>query len=285
VDIIIAETTTETTATSPISISQWIRDGIGIFRRHPWTILGGLFLFGMINGAVEITSNIPVWEYAGLLLILLLYPADVGWSILCLKGLRGERPGLADIFRFYGSFFPLMAVLILSLLLVFGGLAFFVVPGIVLLLKFMFAGVALVDRDLNVAGAFRFSNAITKGYKWKLFAIVILSIAPSFAFSLFSMIYDAWGFMPGFFSSPFTMPFETWFKVIDHLILAPLHPLHYFANGFLSEILYLLPAGILEAAAYDSLVRKYKSDQDNLQGEKNGVTASPKNALLSTPDP
>ncbi len=54
-----------------------------------------------------------------------------------------------------------------------GGLALLLVPGIVVALTFFFAGIALIDRDLGVLGAFRESSRFTRGHRRPLFPVLL----------------------------------------------------------------------------------------------------------------
>ena len=68
-----------------------------------------------------------------------------------------------------------MVVVFLYGLLISVGLAFFVVPGIYFLIKYVFAIKVLVDKECSVLQAFSQSAKITKGFMWHLLFFMVLT--------------------------------------------------------------------------------------------------------------
>jgi hypothetical protein len=70
-------------------------------------------------------------------------------------------------------------------LLVFVGLIFFIIPGIYFALKYMFASIVFVDKDISIGEAFSTSGKLTKGNKFKLMGFGIIS----FILCIFSLLF------------------------------------------------------------------------------------------------
>ena len=83
---------------------------------------------------------------------------------------------------------PLLWVLILSGLLIFGGLLFFVIPGLIVAISVTFAQYAFVDEDKRGMEALIASHALVRGRWWKvvrkIFGFVILTLIPLFLFGI-----------------------------------------------------------------------------------------------------
>ncbi len=220
---------------NPASFFLWIKDGFGLLRKAPGAVIGGILILCLVEGGIEAMVVFPHGDVVGMILSLLFTPAYVGWMILCLKAYRGENPAITDLFGVYAKFAPLMAAFILYLLMVIGGSLLFLAPGFILATKFMFAGLAVADRNLNVAGAFRFSDSIARGHKWKLFALLVLSAAPGIALMIFAQLNE--------------------YRVLE----TPWHPYYNFASGFASGLLFNPPMGLFYATAYENLWKRHEA--------------------------
>jgi len=75
----------------------------------------------------------------------------------------------SDLFSKYYLFFKVVAASIISGILVLLGFIFFIVPGIILIIKFQFVTFLIIDQEMGPIEALRKSYAITKGVKWELY--------------------------------------------------------------------------------------------------------------------
>ena len=214
-----------------LSLAAWIKDGLKILKNHPGALIGALLMLCTLEGAVDALAVLPYGDVASIVIAFLITPLYVGWMLFCLKGLRGEPMRIGDIFGVYARFGPLMASFFLYLLLFIGGSAFFAVPGFYLAVKFMFAALALMDRDFNVAGAFRYSDEITKGHKWRLLALFLLCVVPGLTLMVLGMLHEH--------------------RVLETAWHAPYN----FAFGFAFGLLLILPMGLFYASSYESLAK------------------------------
>jgi hypothetical protein len=100
----------------------------------------------------------------------------LGLSRICLNLISGQPIAVAQMF---GEGSRLVRCIIASIVLgvaVVIGLLLLVFPGIYLGLRFSQALIAIVDQDLSVQDAFRYSATITRNQKWPIFLTMIASI-------------------------------------------------------------------------------------------------------------
>ncbi len=104
----------------------------------------------------------------------------------------------ADYPDLYQKFALVGKMLLTSLIygfIIFLGLIFFIVPGIILSLKYMFYSYYIVDQNLSPIDSLKQSSSLTKGHKSKLFLL---------ALSLF--VFNLLGALPALVGLLFTLP-------------------------------------------------------------------------------
>lgn len=84
---------------------------------------------------------------------------------------RNKQPNIAESFKYIaGKYFKLLGAQILLSLIILGGIILFVVPGIILALKFNFTVNLLIDNpDMGIMEALKESSALTQNHKMDLF--------------------------------------------------------------------------------------------------------------------
>lgn len=120
-------------------------------------------------------GDVPPWVLTVLLVLnfsvgTMLY---LGYHYYILKLVRGERPSVYDLLYPFRRPLPVIGVTVLYYLCVAGGLLLLVVPGIVLAMMYLFAGIALIDRRLSLGEAFGESAELTRGYRLPLFFLFV----------------------------------------------------------------------------------------------------------------
>jgi uncharacterized membrane protein/DNA-directed RNA polymerase subunit RPC12/RpoP len=106
----------------------------------------------------------------------------IGELVFFLKTARGQRASVGDIFAGGPWFVNVLAASLLVGLAVLVGLAFCIVPGVILALMFSQYYYLIIDRNLGPVDALSMSAQITRGNKLTLFAIGLVV----FAFALFT---------------------------------------------------------------------------------------------------
>lgn len=164
------------------SASECITFGWETFKKRPWFLVGAMAAFmavlwiigvvlgvlgGMIKGFSFITmlANWAVQVFAGMGMISFLLKAHD----------NVEQVSLHDFWH-PGPFWNYLGATALQMLAVIGGLFLLIVPGIIFALMFMFTGYAVVEMRKGPIEALKESARITKGKKWELFLLLLLTI-------------------------------------------------------------------------------------------------------------
>jgi hypothetical protein len=93
-----------------------------------------------------------------------------------LKLIRGQPAGFADAFAGFGkSFVALTATYIVTILLIYLGLALCLIPGIYLGIAWVFALPLVIDRNLGFWEAMELSRKVVAKNWWMVFALVLLA--------------------------------------------------------------------------------------------------------------
>jgi uncharacterized membrane protein len=141
-----------------------IRESLGIgwslFMKRPLYLIGltlavvGLFVATASSSALATALSSIVYA---------------GYIVLLIKHSRGETIDFDDLFTIdqrwvYFAFLTLIKGFFILL-----GLLCFIVPGVYLSVRWMFAEMLVVDKGMKPLQALRESSALTAGYRWKLF--------------------------------------------------------------------------------------------------------------------
>lgn len=156
------------------SAKELISYGFELFKPN-WMLLVGVFLINMVlTGIINSGSkdNFILGIIANLVSIFL----SIGIMTIYLKLVRGKKAVFEDLYIHYKKF-PGVFVLtmILTIMFVLGTLAL-IIPGIYLMLKYLFALTYKVDTDAPIKESLDKSAKMTEGIKLKLLGLGILFI-------------------------------------------------------------------------------------------------------------
>lgn len=172
----------------------WYTEGMSSFSigesiRASWQItknnFGFLIVALLITGAVYIVMQTmlgAVSDNAGLLFLLsLLYYVlelllGIGIITISIKLVDHKEVELKDLFMHYQYLFRYFVGSLLYGIIVFVGLILFIIPGIIWALKYQFFSYAIIDKNMKVWDAFKFSATITSGVKLDLLGLAIISM-------------------------------------------------------------------------------------------------------------
>lgn len=142
-----------------IHIREALRVGWKNFAKRPWYLIGisfavaGLFFLGAGNGTITALA----------------YIICGGYVFLFLRHARGEKVVFDDLFSLDSRWISFAFVGLIKGVLIILGLICFIVPGVYLAVRWMFAEILVVDKGMKPMEALRASSAMTKGHWWKLF--------------------------------------------------------------------------------------------------------------------
>jgi hypothetical protein len=145
---------------------RWIGEGWDVVKADLGTfVLMGIVMM-LVNGAVP---------------FLLQGATTAGFQIACRKSLRGQKPEIGDLFQGFQFFVPTLLAHIVISILVFIGILFFIIPGLVVAAMYNFTYLFIVDKRMDLGAAMRASHAVVKqdyfGYTMFVIALGLLNIA------------------------------------------------------------------------------------------------------------
>jgi uncharacterized membrane protein len=122
-----------------------------------------LLLAGLLSAPVYwLVHRYHSYVYALPYALLLVAPLTAGMNMLYIRGARGQKPGLKDLFSAFPVYTRALAVTIWLGTLVGGGALLFVLPGLIMYSIYGFSELLVVDRRCGVREAFSLSAALTE---------------------------------------------------------------------------------------------------------------------------
>ncbi len=159
-----------------VTIRGWFSKGWESFRRTPKPLIGGSVIMAVFSLATNLIGKSPPANTFRLFVIYIIAPVmGIGWLFLCLKVVRGDKARTVDIFSAFSRFITAWVTSFFLALITIAGSILFIIPGVILGLKYGLSLFAVMDRRLSARNALRFSGKITKGYKGKLFWLLFFS--------------------------------------------------------------------------------------------------------------
>ncbi len=101
--------------------------------------------------------------------ILLLFPLDLGASWVFLKGVRGEKIDVQDMFSVFENYINVVLAGLLTGAIIGIGLVFLLVPGIIFACRLAFVRYLVMDRKMEPVEAVKESWRMTKGHAGQIF--------------------------------------------------------------------------------------------------------------------
>ncbi len=169
-----------------------IKFGWETFKKRPWFLIGAtalvlIILWGMssLSRGMMGTSAYPLIELATIALSVLV---DMGMVAFFLKAHDDVASlKLNDLWhpRPYWSY--LAAVFLIGISTIIGFLLL-VIPGIFLMLMWIFVKLLIIDRDLGPISAMKESARLTKGSRLELLLLVVFAIAINIVGAIFLLV-------------------------------------------------------------------------------------------------
>jgi uncharacterized membrane protein len=101
-------------------------------------------------------------------------PLSVGFFVVSAKLLQRRPPGFQDFFAGFQFFLPLLLLTIVSPVLIILGLVLLIIPGIFLLVCYLFASNLVVDRRLDFWPAMELSRRTVQAQWFGFFVFFLL---------------------------------------------------------------------------------------------------------------
>lgn len=159
-----------------------IGEGWRLFKRRPWYLLGlTLVTFVLFVFTASESAMVTALSY-------ILFG---GYLALLLRHVAGEQVRFDDLFEVVDKRWIYFAFLgIIKGILIMLGFLCFIIPGVYLAVRWMFAEILVIDKGLRPMEALRASSELTAGVRWKLFAYTLVALLLVFV-GLFALIIGA----------------------------------------------------------------------------------------------
>jgi prepilin-type processing-associated H-X9-DG protein len=149
--------------------TQVVSDAWKVLKTDPFPIIGTFLLYLIIVMGVSFIR--PIGRIINLLIA---GPLIVGLSRYCLGKIRNQEIGVVVLFDGFKVFLPALGAYLLIYILTVLGFLFLIVPGIIVALAFSLTYFFILDKNMGPLEAMKASFNITKGYRWRVLAIMAL---------------------------------------------------------------------------------------------------------------
>ncbi len=112
--------------------------------------------------------------------IVLQYAMQVGYYRMALNQLRGLPTSPMDVFAFKGQFLPVLLGTFLFMFITWLGIAFLILPGLILSTLLAFTNLLILDRGMKVDEAMKLSWTVVKPHMWTAMGVFIVAALASF---------------------------------------------------------------------------------------------------------
>jgi uncharacterized membrane protein len=170
------------------TVKGWYSRGWRTYRKNMKPLIMGSVLVTGISLLCTLFNSLVggYWVIAATQLFIVPI-LTVGWLFFCLKKVRGEVGRVSLVFSAFSRYGKVWITYILYILIVAAGTFLLIVPGILWALKYGMSLLAVTDRSLVARHAYRFSGAITRGYRGRLFVALLAAAALNSVSIPFSM--------------------------------------------------------------------------------------------------
>ena len=156
-------------ATPSLLLGEYLKTGWELFKRYPGWFAGFFLIYAVIQAVLHFLpwiGSVAGFAVGPALLM--------GNFIVCAKLLQGRTPQFSDFFLGFRFFIPLLLTALVGGVLAGIGLLLLVIPGVYLLVGYLFASALVVDRRLDFWQALETSRRTVNPIWFSMFAFVLL---------------------------------------------------------------------------------------------------------------
>jgi hypothetical protein len=152
-----------------LPLGDYFSTGWELFKQYPGGFIG-FFLVNVIIGLI-----LHLIPFLGWLLFFAVSPALImGNFIVSAKLLQGQTPAFRDFFAGFHFFLPLLLLSLITSILIAIGLALLIIPGIYLIVAYLFAACLVIDRRLDFWPAMELSRRTVNPMWFGIFTFTVL---------------------------------------------------------------------------------------------------------------
>lgn len=134
--------------------------------RRPWYLMGIALAFGALF--VVSVGNAVITALAGVLYC--------GYIMLLMRHFRGEYVEFDDLFSIDTRWISYAFLMLIKTFLIMLGFLCFIIPGIYLSIRWIFAEMLVIDQGMRPLEALRASSKMTAGNRWRLFGLTFVGV-------------------------------------------------------------------------------------------------------------
>jgi hypothetical protein len=153
----------------PLPLGNYIKGGWELFKKYPGGFVGFFLAFILMHLVLRFIPIIG-WLAAGVLSPVLM----AGPFIVSAKLIQEQTPEFRDFFAGFNFFLPLLLTGLLTGVLVGLGFILLIVPGVYLLVGYVFASYLVVDRRLDFWQAMELSRTTVNRIWFSVFGLILL---------------------------------------------------------------------------------------------------------------
>jgi uncharacterized membrane protein len=155
---------------------KYLREGWELFKLNP----GGFIAFALVFFIIQaILGYLP--RVGGLISLAISGPLYAGFYIVSAKLLQRQTMVFQDFFTGFQFFLPLLLLTVVSSLFIIAGLILLILPGIFLMVCYLFASMIVIDRRLDFWPAMELSRRTVQtqwfGFLVFLFVLILINLA------------------------------------------------------------------------------------------------------------
>ncbi len=152
-----------------LPLGNYIKIGWELFKQYP----GGFVGFCLVNGLIHLVLH-ALPRVSWLVSAGLSAPLFMGNFIVTAKLLQRQTPSFRDFFSGFYFFWPLFLLSLVVSVFISIGMILLIIPGVYLMVGYLFASPLVVDRRLDFWPAMELSRRTVNPLWFSLFAFVLL---------------------------------------------------------------------------------------------------------------
>lgn len=156
-------------ATSALPLGEYLKKGWDLFKRYPGGFVGFFLLYILIQlvfHLVPLVGSVASFAVGPALIM--------GNFIVSAKLLQNHTPKFSDFFLGFRFFIPLLLTAMIGGALTGIGLLLLIIPGLYLMVSYLFAASLVVDRRLDFWAALELSRRTVQPQWFSFFAFLLL---------------------------------------------------------------------------------------------------------------
>ena len=167
-----------------IDIEKAFRDGWGIFKAKPLFTMGYAAFILML----QVAFALYLTDFSFVFTVFLAGPLYAGFFLVANKISRGEEVLYPDFFGGFQYYMPVVSVWLIGQLLAGFGILFLVLPGIYLMVGYMFAVLMALFGGFDFWNALEYSRKVIHIRRWRFFYLMLLLLVLNIIGALLLMV-------------------------------------------------------------------------------------------------